>query len=131
MLLYRTAGAAADDVLLLDRFSRCQLRGFNEIYRVGTGKLGANFCAMRVPPGSGRSIIQPAVRRLSQGDDDFAAAVAGATGWPHRLSYRNPANWGNGGTAEVQRGPGEFSLEFAATALPPLVALGAITVGER
>ena len=45
MLLYRTAGAAAADVLLLDRFSWHQLRGFNEIDRVGTEEIGANFCA--------------------------------------------------------------------------------------
>ena len=53
----------------------------------------------------------------------------------HRLAAQavvsQPGHLGIGGAPEVQGGPGEFSLEFAATALPPLAALGAITVGER
>ena len=54
---------ASGDFLLLDRFSFCALRGFNEVFRVARIHVDANFCYHAAA--HGMALVDTRMRRLS------------------------------------------------------------------
>jgi hypothetical protein len=120
---------ASGDFLLLDRFSFCALRGFNEVFRVARIQVDANFCFHAAAHGMalvdtrmhvfhfGRFAAQ---QSASQSPQD--AAPWGADRYKQIL-YDNPASWGLGDAPLERRGANHVRLEYDQRATPPLVAL--------
>ena len=122
---------ASGDFLLLDRFSFCALRGFNEVFRVARIHVDANFCYHAAAHGmalvdtrmhvfhfeEGRFAAQRSASQLPQD-----AAPWGADRYKQIL-YDNPASWGLGDAPLERRGANHVRLEYDHRATPPLVAL--------
>ena len=122
---------ASGDFLLLDRFSFCALRGFNEVFRVASIHVDANFCYQAAAHGmalvdtrlhvfhfkEGRFAAQRSASQLPQDD-----APRGADRYKQIL-YDNPSSWGLGDAPLERRGANHVRLEYDHRATPPLVAL--------
>ena len=119
---------ASSDFLLLDRFSFCALRGFNEVFRVARIHVDANFCYHAAA--HGMALVDTrmhvfhfgrfAARSASQLPQD--AAPVGADRYKQIL-YENPESWGLGDAPQERRGANHVRLEYDHRATPPLVAL--------
>ena len=122
---------ASGDFLLLDRFSFCALRGFNEVFRVARIHVDANFCYHAAAHGMALIDTRMLVFRFVEGR--FAAQLdadqchpdtAPTCGdWYKQILYENPESWGLGDAPLERRGENHVRLEYDDRAIPPLVAL--------
>jgi hypothetical protein len=116
---------ACCDFLLLDRFSFCALRGFNEVFRAARIH-DSNFCYHAAA--QGMAIVNTGLHVYHFGEGTFVAQPG--ADWHHQSAgdwcktlYENPASWGLGDAPLERRGPGHARLEYDPDAIPPLVAL--------
>jgi hypothetical protein len=125
---------ASGDFLLLDRFSFCALRGFNEVFRVAS-HVDANFCYHAAR--QGMAIVNTHMHVFQVGEGAFAAqrgpykcgqeAPLWGSNWYKQIRYENPESWGLGDAPQERRGANHVRLEYDDRAIPPLVALQRIT----
>jgi hypothetical protein len=129
----------AGDFLLLDRESYHRLGGFNEVYRVARILLDYNFLIKAYSYGYGIADLGGPVyhvnhtgsfritRRQYQGREH--EAPWGDHRWPAAsVTYVNPDDWGLRAAPERDLGAGRTWIDFAWSAVPPLVDLRRIVV---
>jgi hypothetical protein len=122
------------DFILLDRESFHRLRGFNEVYRVARFGIDRNFLVKVLSSGGTIEDIGGPVYHISHegsfrdnrhtysGRED--EAHWGKTRWHARgVIYTNPPTWGLAAAPSRSAGPNRSILEFAWSAVPPLVDL--------
>lgn len=125
------------DFLLLDRDSYHDLRGFNEVYRVARIGLDYNFLVKAYTSGYAIADIGGPVYHVNHAgsfritrrefDGKEHAAPWGDARWPaDRVIYSNPDSWGLGAAPERDLGANRTWLDFAWSAVPPLVDLARI-----
>jgi hypothetical protein len=122
---------ASGDFLLLDRFSFHAIRGFNEVFRVAKLLIDANFCYRAAAEGvllvdSGTRVYHVGEGTLHRHSSTYRPRPSDAPwghNWRKHVLYENSPDWGLGRAPVVQRSDGHVRLEFAADAVPPLVAL--------
>ena len=122
---------ASSDFLLLDRFSFCALRGFNEVFRVARIHVDANFCYHAAA--HGLALVDTRMRVFHFEEGRFAAQRSAselpqdAAPWGadryKQILYENPESWGLGDAPLERRGANHMRLEYDHRATPPLVAL--------
>ncbi len=122
---------ASGDFLLLDRFSFCALRGFNEVFRVARIHVDANFCYHAAA--HGMALVDTRMVVFHLGEGRFAAqrsvaqlpeeAAPGGVDRYKQILYENPESWGLGDAPQERRGATHVRLEYDHRATPPLVAL--------
>jgi hypothetical protein len=122
---------ASGDFLLLDRFSFCALRGFNEVFRAARSHIDTNFCYHAAA--QGMALVDTRLHVFHFGEGSFAAqrsasqlpqddAPSGAD-WYKQLLYENPEGWGLRDAPLARCGANHVKLEYDHRATPPLVAL--------
>ena len=122
---------ASGDFLLLDRFSFCALRGFNEVFRVARIHVDANFCYHAAA--HGMALVDTRMVVFHLGEGRFAAQrsasqlpadpAPGGVDRYKQILYKNPESWGLGDAPQERRGANHVRLEYDHRATPPLVAL--------
>jgi hypothetical protein len=121
---------AAGDFLLLDRFSFCALRGFNEVFRVARSHIDTNFCYHAAA--QGMALVDTRLRVFHFGEGSFATQrisklpqddAPSRADWYKQLLYENPEGWGLRDAPLDRRGANHVRLEYDHRAIPPLVAL--------
>lgn len=133
---------ASGDFLLLDRDSWHQLRGFNEMYRGARLGIDHNFlvkahgCGYRIADiGSPvYHVNHPGSYRISKSVMQGAAAEAawGRRRWHSRsVVYDNSEEWGLGRAPERTLPGGASMLDFAWSAVPPIVDLRRVVLPMR
>jgi hypothetical protein len=121
--------SSCGDFLLLDRFSFCALRGFNEVFRAASIH-DSNFCYHAAA--EGMAIVNTGMYIYHFGKGTLVAQTGADSGqqsagaWFNRILYENPPSWGLGDSPLDRRGPGHARLEYDPAAIPPLVALRGI-----
>jgi hypothetical protein len=127
------------DFALLDRDTFHELQGFNEVYRLARVGVDANFLVKAYSSGLPFADIGGPVYhinhvgsyRLSQGAfaGREASAPWGDRRWRyHGVVYDNPPTWGLRDAPVRDLGGGRWRLDFAWTAVPPLVDLRRIVL---
>ena len=133
---------ASGDFLFLDRQSWHQLRGFNEMYRGARLGIDHNFlvkahgCGYRIADiGSPvYHLNHPGSYRISKRVMQGAAAEAawGRRRWHSRgVVYDNSEDWGLGRAPERTLSGGASMLDFAWSAVPPIVELRRVVLPMR
>jgi hypothetical protein len=122
---------ATGDFILLDRASLHRLGGFNEVYRVARFAIDLNFLVKAYSNGYDIADIGGPVYHVNH-VDSFRATRRHAAGreakWgrpsrARRVIYENPGTWGLANAPIRQTGARTFHLDFAWTAVPPIVDL--------
>ena len=129
---------AAGDFILLDRETFARLRGFNEIYRLARFGIDHNFLVKARSCGVSIDDIGPPVYHISHttsyqvakhvATPDEAAKLWGSKWHNHEVIYDNPAGWGLGHAPVIQKDIRLWKIEFAWTAVAPLVDLRRIVL---
>lgn len=132
----------AGDFLLLDRESYGRIGGFNEVYRVARILLDYNFLIKAYSNGYEIADLGGPVyhvnhtgsfritRRQYHGREH--EAPWGDYRWPAAsVTYANPEDWGLAAAPERDLGEGRTWIDFAWSAVPPLVDLRRIVVAPR
>ena len=129
---------AAGDFILLDRDTFTRLRGFNEVYRLARFGVDHNFLVKARSSGVPIEDIGPPVYHISHttsfqvakhvATPDEAARLWGSKWHNHEVIYDNPAGWGLGHAPVTQRDERLWQIEFAWTAVAPLVDLRRIVL---
>jgi hypothetical protein len=132
-------GGGTGDFIAVDRASFEAVRGFNEIYRVARIGVDRNFLYQAVS--CGLSIVDiggPVYHVAHEGSfrvtkDEYAGrereAPYGDVRWPaSSVTYRNPPGWGLADAPTRVLGARRVCLDFAWSAVPPLVDLVGVTL---
>ena len=129
---------AAGDFILLDRDTFTRLRGFNEVYRLARFGVDHNFLVKARSCGVPIEDIGPPVYHISHttsfqiarhvATPDEAAKLWGSKWHNHEVIYDNPDGWGLGHAPVTQRDERLWQIEFAWTAVAPLVDLRRIVL---
>jgi hypothetical protein len=131
---------AAGDFILLDRDTFIRLRGFNEVYRLARFGVDHNFLVKARSSGMSIEDIGPPVYHISHttsfqvakhvATPDEAARLWGTKWHNHEVIYDNPAGWGLGNAPVTQLDKRLWQVEFAWTAVAPLVDLRRIVLPD-
>lgn len=130
-------GPGTGDFILMDRSTWHELRGFNEIYRVGRAGIDRNLIVKAHSSGVPiRDIGGPVYHVNHPGSFRLTGQQAGASPPPSRprtvsprdAVYRNPSGWGLGDAPAVSDGPRRTRLTFDWAAVPPLVDLRGLSL---
>ncbi len=126
---------ASGDFLLLDRGSYHELRGFNEVYRVAKIHIDGNFCRKAHACGLALVDIGSPVYHVGRGtfhaqrrqfSNQPEAAPWGDHRWKSNVVYLNGPEWGLGLAPERQLTACTTFIEFAWSAVAPMVDLARV-----